>query len=154
MDVHAGAHVSHHWMHKPAAHKYRANERDKIYNILHDNRLTGIVLVITGDRGSGKTAVYEATMQIGKDDGLYVLNSNIVGKSKSGINPTFVDPVADPLKISAQFAKPTFSTWSQVFTALVAKGYCGPSLIHSAELRLCCCLCPLPHLALHTFAPM
>lgn len=89
---------------------FREKERSIIEKYLTRNQTGGVLLVITGDRGSGKTAVCEAAAQLGTSLGYNVYTAEKQEKKK------------EASEMRQNHETPKFATWAPVYDELIKYG--------------------------------
>ena len=129
---------------------FRANELLRVDSMLQPRQpVAGILLVIVGDRGSGKDAVTKDTIARGEKLGYKVfLNSKKMARQKSSIH---LKSAFDVTETATNFTTPTFTTWVTIFRGLVEEAASDPEIIkghETIESLISSVLKSHPHLAL------
>eukprot|EP00038_Savillea_parva_P020405 m.31267 g.31267 ORF g.31267 m.31267 type:complete len:1384 (+) comp4787_c0_seq1:244-4395(+) len=103
----------------------RRKELAQIEKALGEGSANGVVVVITGGRGAGKGAVYDAAMEAAKELDYHVLGSNVKkfdGKSKQrGGGDSALDAAQGGNGVK-DYDKPTFGVWRPILSEMVAIG--------------------------------
>ena len=129
---------------------FRANELLRVDSMLQPRQpVAGILLVIVGDRGSGKDAVTKDTIARGEKLGYKVfMNSKKMARQKSSIH---IKSAFDINETTTNFTTPAFTTWVTIFKDLVEEAASDPEIIkghESIESLIDSVLASYPHRAL------